>query len=102
MFALPTQHSSFIPTIARPCSRLVILARIVTTNARVEFAATKMLDGNDVERRVPVSALRAIRYGEAVDYSCMNAGWLDVGHVVRSDVRDVGRWMHDDVEMGRV
>ena len=45
-------------------------------------------------------ALGAISDGHAVDYRCMTVGWLDVGHAVRIDVRDVGRRMHDDVEMG--
>lgn len=102
MFALPTQDCFCIPAVARPCPRFVIFASIMAANASVEFVTTEMLDGNNVERGMPVQALRAISDGHAVDYKCRRAGWLHVGHVVRSDVRDVGRRMHDDVEMGPV
>lgn len=100
MFTIPTQHSSFISAVARPCPGCVIFARIMATNAGVDFVATKMLDGDDVEGRVPVRTLRALCYRQTVDHRCMRAGCVDVGHVVRSDATNVGRWMHDDVEMG--
>ncbi len=57
MLALPTKHRTNISLIVRPDIRIVSFAGIVTTDARVELLAAEMLDGDDVEPRVPVGAL---------------------------------------------
>jgi hypothetical protein len=57
MLALPTKHRTNISLIVWPDTRIVSFAGIVTTDARVELLAAEMLDGDDVEPRVPVGAL---------------------------------------------
>jgi hypothetical protein len=61
MLALPTKHRLLVPLIFGPDARFVRLVHVVTTDARVEPLAAEVLDGDDVERRVPVRALRKWR-----------------------------------------
>ena len=58
IFACSTQYSLFIPPVLRPYPRLVRFACVVATDACIELIATEVLDGDDVERRVPMGALR--------------------------------------------
>jgi len=58
ILACSTQHSLFIPPVLRPYPRIMRFACVVTANACIELVATEVLDGDDVERRVPMGALR--------------------------------------------
>ena len=58
MLALSAKHCAIISLFKGPNSRLVRLACIVTADARVEFLAAEMFDGDDVKRGVPMGALR--------------------------------------------
>jgi len=57
MLALATQHRHLLPQGAWPDAGVVWFGCVVASNARVELVAAKVLDGNDVERRMPVCAL---------------------------------------------
>lgn len=57
MFAPPTEYGFLISFVKRPDSRLVVFKLIVAADACVELVATEVLDGDDVEGRVPVGAL---------------------------------------------
>jgi hypothetical protein len=50
MLARATKHRFFASLATRPGNGFVGFAFIVAANARVEFAAAIVLDGNDVER----------------------------------------------------
>jgi hypothetical protein len=52
-----TQHRFLVSSITRPATRRVCLACVVAADACVKFATAEVLDGDDIERRVPVSAL---------------------------------------------
>jgi hypothetical protein len=49
MLARTTKHRVLASSVTRPDVRLVRLAFVVAANARVEFVAAKVLDGNDIE-----------------------------------------------------
>ena len=57
MLTLPTQHRRLIPSCTRPDTGFVVFACVVTSNARVKLVTAKVLDGDDVECRVPMCAL---------------------------------------------
>jgi hypothetical protein len=57
MFALSTEHRILIPSCLGPDFSCMRLECIVTADARVELVAAEMLDGDDVEQRVPMCAL---------------------------------------------
>ena len=57
-------------------------ACVVATDACIELAAAEMLDGDDIERRVPVRALRQRCEGNAVDCWGWRKGSSGFGHVV--------------------
>jgi hypothetical protein len=67
MLAMPAQHCFLASPLARPNARFVRLTRVVAADARVELVAAEVLDGDDVEGRMPVGALRQWRHIEAVD-----------------------------------
>jgi hypothetical protein len=68
VFALPTEHRLRVPLTFGPDARLVRLACVVTADARVKLLAAKVLDGDDVEGRMPVNALRKWCDRESVYY----------------------------------
>jgi hypothetical protein len=61
------QYGSLAALRHRPYSRRVGLASVVAGDAGVEAATTRVLDGDDIERRVPVGALGQRGDGEAMD-----------------------------------
>jgi hypothetical protein len=61
------QYGSLAALRNRPYSRRVGLASVVAADAGVEAVAAGMLDGDDVEGRVPMRALGQRGDGEAVD-----------------------------------
>jgi hypothetical protein len=61
------QYGSLAALRHRPYSRRVGLASVVAADAGVEAGTTGVLDGDDIERRVPVRALSQRGDGEAVD-----------------------------------
>jgi hypothetical protein len=67
MFANSTQHCLLGSLLTRPYTRLVSLACIVAADACVELITAVVLDGDDIEGRVPVSTLGCGGYVEAVD-----------------------------------
>lgn len=65
--AFPTEHCLGIPFCSRP-KRVGVPGRsFVAADARVVFAAAFVPYGNDVARRVPVSALREGRHIDTLD-----------------------------------
>jgi hypothetical protein len=66
--ALPTKYRLLVPLGLGPDARLVRLAHVVTADAGVELLAAEVLNGDDVERRMPVSALRKWRDRKSVNY----------------------------------
>jgi hypothetical protein len=68
MVAIPAQHRFFVSAIPWPHSRFVCFACVMATDAGVEFVAAEMFDGDDIEWRVPMSALGHRRDGDAMDY----------------------------------
>jgi hypothetical protein len=67
MLAGTAQYGSLAALRHRPYIRRVGLASVVAADAGVEAATTRVLDGDDVERRVPVRALGQRGDGEAMD-----------------------------------
>jgi hypothetical protein len=63
------QYGSLAALRHRPYSRQVGLASVVAGDAGVEAATTRVLDGDDIERRVPVGAL-----GQRGDREAMDGG----------------------------
>jgi hypothetical protein len=57
MLASATQHCVFTSSTFRPDPRPVSLTRIVAADAGVVLPAAVMLDGDDIERRVPMGTL---------------------------------------------
>jgi hypothetical protein len=68
VFALPTEHRLLVPLGSWPDAGLMRLASVVTTDACVEFLAAEVLDGDDVEARVPMAAVRERCDRESVYY----------------------------------
>jgi hypothetical protein len=68
VFALPTKYRLLVPPGFGPDARYVRLACVVTTDTRVKLLTAEMLDGDDVEGRVPVGALGEWCDGETVYY----------------------------------
>lgn len=67
MFTHSTKYCLLVPLISWPHTGLVGLLCIMTADAGVEFLAAKVLDGDDVQGRVPVGALGQLGDGEAVN-----------------------------------
>lgn len=67
MLARSTEHYLFVPLISWPRIRLVDLLCVVTADAGVELLAAEVLDGDDVQRRVPVRTLSQWSDGETVN-----------------------------------
>jgi hypothetical protein len=67
VFTIPAQYGSFVSAMSWPHGRFVCLACVMATDAGVEFVAAEMLDGDDVEGRVPMNALGQRRDRYAMD-----------------------------------
>lgn len=57
MLTRPTKHYSFVSLTHRPHIGLVGFTGIMATDAGVELLAAEVLNGDDVQWRVPMSAL---------------------------------------------
>jgi hypothetical protein len=86
VLALPTKYRTLVSPRKRPETRLVWFAGVMTADTSVELLAAEVLDGDDVERRVPMSALRQRCYGDAVNnWSFLGVGLQDsFGHGLRA------------------
>ena len=67
MLASSAKHHFVLFSIPWPDSRLVIFACVVAADASVEFLAAKMLNGDDVQGRVPMTALSQWSDGDPVN-----------------------------------
>jgi hypothetical protein len=67
IFTAPTKDCSFISVIPWPHIRFVRLACVMAADTSVKFVAAEMIDGDDVEGRVPMRTLCKRRDGYAMD-----------------------------------
>lgn len=67
VFASPAKHRCVTSLISWPNTRLVSLASIMTADASIELLTAKVLDGDDIERGVPMGALGQRCNRKAVD-----------------------------------
>ena len=90
MLALSAKYRTLISARKRPDKRHMWFAGVMTADASVELSTAEVLDGDDVERRVPVSALRQRCHRDAVnghrdavnDWSFLGIGYHgSLGHV---------------------
>ena len=90
MLALSAKYRTLISARKRPDKRHMWFAGVMTADASVELLTAEVLDGDDVERRVPVSALRQRCHRDAVnghrdavnDWSFLGIGYHgSLGHV---------------------
>lgn len=61
------QHYFFAVLTDRPNIGFVVLACVMAADAGIEFVAAIVLDGNNIQRGVPVGALCEGRHGESMD-----------------------------------
>jgi hypothetical protein len=57
MLAGATKHRTIASSIPRPDSRLVSFTRVVAADAGIVLLTAVVLDGDDIERRVPMGTL---------------------------------------------
>lgn len=67
IFTRSAKHCLYVPLVPWPYAGLVGLLCIMAADAGVELLTAEVLDGNDVERRVPVGALSQRGDGETVN-----------------------------------
>ena len=83
VLALSAKYRTLVSSRKRPDKRHVCFAGIMTADAGVELLTAEVLDGDDVEWGVPVSALRQRCHRDAVnDWNFLGIGYHDsLGHV---------------------
>lgn len=96
MLAGATKHRIVASSTFRPDSRLVSLTRVVAADAGIVLLAAVVLDGDDVERRVPMGTLGQWCDRDTVD--SWRRGRIEVGRHIALAL--IGRQLSgEDVKM---